>query len=136
MPVLRGVPRSGGPAAKRRVLLVDEDPLVRLAVDRQLEALGWEAVPVNSGAEAIRVVELGLNIEVLLTDLLLPDLDGVTIAWAVTRLSRRTRIIFMAAHAPVEPLEPRGAPLLLKPFSTPALGRALEAAVLMVPGGR
>jgi CheY-like chemotaxis protein len=48
----------------RRVLLVDEDPMVRLAVDRQLDTLGWDAVVVNSGEEAIRVIEMGLFVDV------------------------------------------------------------------------
>lgn len=112
-----------------RVLLVEEDPLVRLAVDRQLDALGWEAVPVNTGEEAIRVVKLGMIVDVLLTDLKLPDLDGLAVAWAVTRVSPRTRVAFMAAMPPGEPLEPYDAPLLVKPFSTSALGDALAGAV-------
>jgi CheY-like chemotaxis protein len=116
---------------RRRVLVVDEDPLVRLAVDRQLDALGWDAVTVNTGEEAIRVVEMGLLVDVLLTDLRLPDLDGLDVAWAVTRVSPRTRVAFTAAAAPDEPLEPRHAPLLLKPFSTSALSHAIEGAVLI-----
>jgi CheY-like chemotaxis protein len=112
-----------------RALFVDEDPLVRLAVDRQLDALGWEAVTVNTGEEAIRVVKLGLVIDVLITELNLPDLDGVAVASAVTRLSPRTRVTLTAAVPPTEPLEPRHAPFLLKPFSTAALGNALAGAV-------
>lgn len=122
------------PGSKQRVLLVDDDPLVRLAVDRQLDALGWEAVSVNTGGEAIRVVELGLIVDVLLTDLKLPDLDGLVLARAVTRVSPQTRVAFMAADAPGEPLEPPNAPFLLKPFSTSALGRALAGAIPMDHG--
>lgn len=114
-----------------RALLVDEDPLVRFAVDRQLDALGWEALSVNSGEEAIWVVELGFVIDVMITDLKLPDLDGPTVAWAVTALSPRTRVVFIAAAPPTEPFEPSDAPLLLKPLSTAALGTALAAAVLL-----
>lgn len=119
------------PGSRRRVLLVDVDPLVRLAVDRQLDALGWDAVTVNTGGEAIRVVELGLIVDVLLTDLQLPDLDGLAVAWAVTHVSPHTRVAFMAAAAPSEPFVPRDAPFLLKPFSTSALAHALAGAIRM-----
>jgi CheY-like chemotaxis protein len=115
---------SGG----RRVLLVDEDPVVRLAVDRQLDTLGWDAVVVNSGEEAIRVIEMGLLVDVLLTDLRLPDLDGREVAWTICRLRPFTRVAFMGSIAPGEPMEPRDAPFLLKPFSTPALANALSGA--------
>lgn len=117
-------------ARRLRVLVVDEDPLVRLAVDRQLDVLGWDPVTVNTGGEAVRVVELGMIVDVLLTELKLPDLDGVALAWAVTWLSPRTRVAFMGGAAPQRPLEPREAPFLIKPFSTPALANALTGAVL------
>ena len=113
------------------MLLVDEDPMVRLAVDRQLDALGWDAVVVNSGEEAIRVIEMGLAVDVLLTDLRLPDLDGREVAWTICRLRPFTRVTFMGSVAPAEPLEPRDAPFLLKPFSTTALANALSGAPQM-----
>lgn len=112
-----------------RVLVVDEDPVTRLEVDRQLDALGWDGLPVNTGSEAIRVVELGLRVEVLLTDVRLPDLDGRWVAWAVTRLQPSTRLVFMGRAAPEAPLEPTNAPFLLKPFSRAALANALTLAV-------
>ena len=116
---------------KLRVLVVDDDPLVRLAIDRQLEALSYDPVTVNNGREAIRVVEMGLVIDILLTDLHLPDFDGVSIASAVTGLSPATRVAFMSGMAPSDLLEPRDAPFLLKPFSTTALANALSGAIPM-----
>ncbi|MBI2827768.1 MAG: response regulator [Acidobacteria bacterium] len=108
---------------------MDDDPNVRLVVDRQLDALGWEAVPVDTGQEAIRVVEGGMIVDVLLTDLHLPDIDGVAVARAVAGLSPATRVAFMSGAAPSKSLDPREAPFLLKPFSTRALANALAGAV-------
>lgn len=112
-----------------RVLLVDDDPMVRLVVDRQLDVLGWEAVPVGTGREAIRVVEGGTIVDVLLTDLDLPDINGVAVARAVSGLSPATRVAFMSGAGPSEPLHPHGAPFLLKPFSRTALTNALKGAM-------
>ena len=114
-----------------RALVVDADPVIRLAVDRQLDSIGWEAITVNTGREAVRVVELHLFIDVLLSELKLPDLEGVTVAWLVTRHSPATRVAFMAESPPEEPLEPRQAPLLIKPFSTQALVAALSGAAII-----
>jgi CheY-like chemotaxis protein len=121
---------------RSRVLVVDEDPLVRLAIDGQLEALGWEAVPVDTGEDAIRIVELGFIVDVLLTELTLPDLDGPALALAVTQVSPATRVAFMAGAVPSQPLEPRDAPFLLKPFTTYALANALAGATPMKRGDR
>jgi CheY-like chemotaxis protein len=113
----------------RRVLVVDEDPLMRLAIDRQLDLLQWEAVSVNTGQEAVYVIELGLLVDVVLTELRLPDIDGRSVAWAISKILRRVRVAFMGYEVPSGPLEPRDAPFLLKPFSTPALANALSGAI-------
>lgn len=118
---------------RRRVLVADSDAMTRLAIDRQLEMLGWDPLTVNTGAEAIRVVQFGLPVAVLLAELDLPDLDGRSVAWTVTRLQPDVRVAFMCARVPGVPLEPRDAPLLVKPFSTPALDEALKAAVRYPP---
>jgi len=112
-----------------RVLVVDEDPIWRLALDRQLELLGWDVVTLNTGEEAIRVVERGFIVDVLLTELRLPDLDGRQVAWAISRLLPPVRLAFMTVGPAREPLEPAAAPLLLKPFTTQALDNAVERAV-------
>lgn len=111
------------------MLVADADAMTRLTVDRQLEMLGWDPLTVNTGAEAIRVVQLGLPVSILLTELDLPDLDGRSVAWSVTQLQPEVRVAFMCARVPGVTLEPQGAPLLVKPFSTPALDAALKAAI-------
>jgi CheY-like chemotaxis protein len=113
----------------RRALLVDQDAEMRLAIDRQLETLGWDAVVVNSGDEAVRVVRMGFPVDVLLIELRLPDVDGRDTAWEICQLRPFTRVAFMGTMAPAEPLEPRDAPFLLKPFSTQALRNALAGAI-------
>ena len=111
------------------VLVVDEDPIWRLAIDRQLEMLGWDVVTLNTGEEAIRVVERGFTVDVLLAELRLPDIDGRQVAWAISRLLPGVRLAFMTFEPPREPLEPAHAPLLMKPFTTRALGNAIDSAV-------
>jgi CheY-like chemotaxis protein len=113
---------------RRRALVVDDDAVIRLQVDRQLDELGWDVVTVNTGGEAIRVVELGMVFHVMLTEVRLPDLDGHSAAWLVARMLPLIRVAFMGASAPDPPLKPAHAPFLLKPFSTMALAKALAGA--------
>ena len=109
----------------RQVLLVDDDAEVRLAVDRQLSALGFDVVVVSSGADAMRVAEEDLRIDVLLTELRLPDIDGRELAWSLGQKRPFVRVAFMGRDAPDELL---GAPFLRKPFTTNALSRGLSDA--------
>jgi CheY-like chemotaxis protein len=117
------------------VLLVDDDAEVRLAVDRQLNALGCDVVVVASGADAMRVAEEQLRIDVLLTELRLPDIDGRELAWSLCQTRPFVRVAFMGRQVPNEPLDPRDAPFLMKPFTTNALSRALAQATPMRRGG-
>ena len=113
----------------RHVLLVDDDAELRLAVDRQLGVLGCDVVVVASGEDAMRVAEEQLRIDVLLTELRLPDIDGRELAWALGQKRPFVRVAFMSRDAPDEPLNPREAPFLKKPFTTDALSDALARAL-------
>lgn len=108
-----------------RVLLVEDDQAVRSVVDRHLRSLGWDVIPVSTGRDAIRLVELGTRVDILLTDLDLPDVNGMSVAGAVTAAAPSTRVVFMSGRFPIVPLEPRAAQFLLKPFSQAELARAL-----------
>lgn len=61
--------------------------------------------------------------DVILIDLQLPDLDGRAVAAVAAELAPAARILFMASRIP---LQPAMAPVLIKPFSTSALARALD----------
>lgn len=113
----------------RQVLLVDDDDELRLAVDRQLGTLGCDVVVVASGEDAMRVAEEQLRIDVLLTELRLPDIDGRELAWAFGQKRPFVRVAFMGREAPGEPLAPLDVPFLKKPFTTNALSRALAQAM-------
>ncbi len=107
------------------MLVVDEDPIIRVAIDRQLEMLGWQAICVNNGMEAVHAAELGVTVDVLLTDLQPGGLHGTTVASAVARYVPDLRVVFMGQAASPAP----DVHVLVKPFSTRRLAEALAAAV-------
>ena len=110
----------------RQVLLVDDDPELRLAVDQQLAALDYDVIVVASGEDALRVLTEEVRIDVLLTELRLPDIDGRELAWAVGQKRPFVRVAFMGRDRPEQPLDP---PFLKKPFTTTALSQALSRAM-------
>ena len=77
----------------------------------------------------MRVAAEQLRIDVLLTELRLPDIDGRELAWSLGQKRPFVRVAFMGRDAPDEPLEPRDAPFLKKPFTTNALSHALAQAI-------
>ena len=112
----------------RHILLVDDDPELRLSLDRQLEEAGCEVVVAASGEEAMRLLSEQLRIDLLLTELRLPDIDGRELAWAVSQKRPFVRVAFMGHHVPGDPLDPVDAPFLTKPFTAVALADALARA--------
>lgn len=59
-----------------RVLVVDDDELVRFLVREVLESAGHEVITANNGAEALEVLQDSL-VDVVLLDILMPTVDGV-----------------------------------------------------------
>ncbi|MCC6335861.1 MAG: response regulator [Myxococcales bacterium] len=123
-------------AARTRVLVVDDEPGIRRAVRRLLEAAGFDVVEAASGNEALRRFEGGERFDVLLSDMRMPDGDGSSTAGAVRRLAPGTRVVLMSGFH--ERLDDDALAcahhFLAKPFSQEALLAALrgspEASVL------
>ncbi|MGE0444180.1 MAG: response regulator [Vicinamibacterales bacterium] len=111
---------------RRSALVVDADPMVRLAVDTQLEDLGWEAFPASGGEEAIGLLDAHGHFDAVLIDIRLHDANAREIAALIAALAPSALVVFMA---PGVPIEPTGTPILVKPFSTSALARVLSARI-------
>lgn len=86
-------------------------------------------VVAGSGEEAMRLLAEPIRVDVLLTELRLPDIDGRELAWAVTQKRPFIRVAYMGTQSPIEPLNPADAPLLIKPFTAPALAEAMARAM-------
>jgi two-component system cell cycle sensor histidine kinase/response regulator CckA len=112
----------------RHILLVDDDAELRLSVDRQLAEAGCDVVVASTGEEAMRLLAEQIRIDVLLTALRLPDIDGRELAWAVSQKRPFVRVAYIGLHRPEEPLDPVDAPFLTKPFTISALADAVARA--------
>ena len=112
----------------RHILLVDDDAELRLSVDRQLEEAGCDVVVAATGEDAMRLLVQKRRIDVLLTALRLPDIDGRELAWAVSQKRPFVRVAYIGLHRPEEPLDPVDAPFLAKPFTVTALAEAVARA--------
>lgn len=117
-----------------RVLVVEDEPLVARVTQRLLANLGYEASTVAGPQQALERLAAGTeDIDLLLTDLVMPGLSGAELAVRLREERPALRVLFMSgysAEALVETLGTRRAPpFLQKPFSAPELARAVRAAI-------
>ena len=118
------------PRLSGTVLLVEDEPLVRLVVKHYLEELGLDVLEAAGAAEARRLMEdPGLAIDLLLSDVIMPSCSGPSLANQLHASRPGLQALFMSAHPRAELarrgiLGERGA-LIEKPFTQEALGMAL-----------
>ena len=86
--------------SSRRVLVVDDEQLVRWALAERLRDAGHEVVEAATGAAALEQAEQGADL--VLLDYRLPDVDGVTILKKLRELDPDTPVMMLTAHTHVD----------------------------------
>ncbi|GGC28511.1 DNA-binding response regulator [Novosphingobium marinum] len=112
-----------------RTLIVDDEPL---AVERlQIVCAGLENLSIagtaNDGAAALRLID-ALSPDLLLLDMTMPELDGLSVARALARKDKAPAIVFVTAHDnfAVEAFDLDAVDYVLKPVSPDRLDRAIQ----------
>ncbi|MCC6238177.1 MAG: PAS domain-containing protein [Dehalococcoidia bacterium] len=133
---------SGGeaPASGQRVLVVDDDALVRGLLQHALLEDGYEVAVAGHGIEALELLE-EQDFDVLVTDLMMPHMDGATLVRTLRERGRAEGlgiVIASAAYSAREQAAALGADgLVEKPFDLQRLSLAVrEALTRALPGGR
>jgi signal transduction histidine kinase/FixJ family two-component response regulator len=129
-------PVAPAPANHReKILLVADDPMVLQFATLTLERAGYRVQATASPQEAVRLfASAGAEpFRLLLTDVVMPHLDGVTLARRVLEQDARTAVLLMSGHAPAT-LPQSGSllnsfDLLAKPFRAEELVRRVRAAL-------
>src|SRR5690625_242364 len=93
----RALPTSPAPS----VLVVDDDPANRDSVARILQREGLEVHMAASGKEALDLLREEA-IQVLVTDLMMPEMSGVDLLRATRAISPSTEVVMMTAFGTVE----------------------------------
>jgi len=116
------------------VLVVEDDLGVRTVIGRTLARLGYEVLTADGGKEAVRLAQEHQGpIDLLLTDIMMPVMNGVEVAAEVTRSRPGITVFFMSGYADQE-LVQRGlldqaSHFLQKPFSPQELGQKVRDAL-------
>jgi signal transduction histidine kinase len=117
-----------------RVLLVEDQPRVRLLVRRQLARMGYGVLEAPDAATALRYLAEGEAVAALLTDIVLPGgMNGVELAEAALSARPGLGVVFTTGYAADLLLDRAGplaaAPVLRKPVEPERLAGALRAAI-------
>ena len=81
-----------------RILLAEDEPSVREFVERALGHRGHDVTTVNDGGEALEALQVE-TFDLLLTDIVMPRLDGVALALKVSKDYPQLRIVLMTGYA-------------------------------------
>ncbi|WP_235935695.1 ATP-binding protein [Devosia aurantiaca] len=119
------------PEGKETVLVVDDEPLVRMVVVEALEDLGYSILEAGDGASALKVLESDAVIDLLVTDVGLPGgMNGRQVAAAAREVRPGLKVLFITGYAENavlnhDHLEP-GMQVLPKPFQMHALAQRVQ----------
>ncbi len=112
-----------------RICLAEDDDAMRAYLVRALERAGHSVCPAATGDEALALVESG-TFDLLLTDIVMPGIDGITLAQAAQALAQPPKVMFITGFAAVA-LEANDrvpdSTLLSKPFHLKDLVAQVEA---------
>ena len=121
-------PSNPNVSQNRTVLLADDEPEVRLVVEKILRSAGYQVIATESSAEAGDLAEKHTGgIDVLVSDIVMPGVSGVELAKSVQKVRPGTKVLLMSGYFPegLEFLE--GWKFLRKPFSPVLLTQALAS---------
>ncbi len=91
----------------KKVLVVDDDDLVRPTVSAMLGALHFDVVEAPSGKEALQFVSEA-DFDLILTDLFMPQFDGLELILKIREMASETPIILMTGGGKYFPSESEG----------------------------
>jgi PAS domain S-box-containing protein len=118
-------PEAEAPVAPpgARILLVDDEELVRVATAEMLRELGYEVLEAGSGAAALERLRDGPLPDLLVTDYLMPGMTGAELARAAARHRPDLPVLVITGYADVADAAVGHLPRLAKPFGQAAIGR-------------
>ncbi len=125
-----GTPRGAG----ETVLVVDDEPAVRVVTKRILQRSGYAVLDAPGGVEALDTLrEHPGPIHLLLTDVIMPEMNGREVAQRVREQRPGIRVVYMSAYSPEaiahDGLLDAGAAFVRKPFESGLLLQTVRRAL-------
>ena len=103
---------------RHRILLAEDDDAMRTYLERALQNAGFHVVAVDRGTAAVPLLE-NEQFDLLLSDIVMPEMDGIELAQRCNAISPLTKVMFITGFAAVSLKASREQPeakVLSKPF--------------------
>jgi DNA-binding response OmpR family regulator len=110
-----------------RILVVEDEPIIADAVAMLLTDEGYDVRTARSGRAALEALE-AVAADLVVSDVMMPELDGLGLVAALRRRGDRTPVLLMSAAAVIADL-PAGIRFLRKPFDLDAMLEAVRGAL-------
>ena len=118
--------------------MVEDEDAVRRLVRSTLERRGYRVMVASGGPEALQIVRGGEHIDLLLTDLVMPQMSGVEVATRVRHERPGLRVLFMSGYTDRSLQKTAALPdateFLQKPFTPAILARRVRELLDQVDG--
>lgn len=114
-----------------KVLVVEDEPLIRLGLASVIEEAGYEVAEAANAGEAIRALERDRTVSLVLTDVDMPGgMDGIRLAHYVRDRWPPVQLIVISGKVGLKPGElPTGARFVSKPYQEPQLLGLVQAMI-------
>jgi DNA-binding NtrC family response regulator len=114
----------------RRLLIIEDEPLLRVSMADSLRNDGWTVDTAEDGARGASLFEQHLH-GLVVTDLVMPGLDGMDLLRRIKALNKQTIVVIITAHGSVdravEAMREGAADFITKPFSMAQLRLRLDS---------
>ena len=122
------------PNEQETLVLVEDNAMVRRSMEATLRGNGYRVIAVDSGRRCIETVEgLADPVALLITDVVMPEMNGRDLARHVVSLNPRTKHLFMSGYTADiiahHGVFDEGAPFIEKPFSAAELAIKVSEAL-------
>ena len=110
---------------RRRVLLVDDDPLVLAATADMLRELGHETVETTSAKKALEVLRTGERPDLAILDYAMPEMSGLVLADLIHKIHPGLPLLLATGYSEQEKAA-GNLPRLDKPYTSAELARQID----------
>lgn len=107
-----------------RILLVEDEDMVRAVAERALTRAGFEVTTASDGDEGLEAVESGAEFDLIVSDVVMPAMDGPSMVREVRKLRPDLPVLFMSGYAEEQlrkELDLANVAFLAKPFTVQAI---------------
>jgi len=119
-----------------KILVAEDNPAVREFIVRSLQSLGGQVLAVSDGQEALDILARE-KFEVLVTDIVMPNVDGIALALKAIRLMPELRVVMISGYAQermrAHNMDALAHRIIAKPFSLEEICQAVKDALASPP---